>query len=190
MMMNTYHYLVVVSLLYLSCHAVPLLPRWIDRQLPIPVEGLSWHEVTELILSPLLLCGVFALYRHLIVLRKKEASDLRYVLPFLIVACICQQGQGIHLAANTIHSTISSGNEYNPHASLTQRLTYFLDEHLGHHMIFAGLAFTFTLLIFHEKLYISRLPPNSPSSSTPFFLANPDPFIGYNSWYCMVYGRC
>jgi len=150
--MKDYHLLFFVSVLYLACHAIPLLPRWIDDTFTIPVEGFTWHELTEMILSPTLLCSIFALYHHLIVERKKNPNNLRYIFPFLVIACICQQGQGIHMAANTIHSTISPGNEYNARAGLTQRLTYFLDENLGHHMIFFGLALSFSMLIFHDKI--------------------------------------
>jgi len=150
--MNVYHHIVIMSILYLSCHAVPLLPRWIDKTFPLPVEGFTWHELTEMMLSPLLLCSVFALYQHLIKARNKQPAEFWYTLPFLVISCISQQGQGIHLAANTIHSTISPGNEYNRHAGLTQRLTYFLDEYLGHHLVFTGLALIFTLLIIQDKL--------------------------------------
>jgi len=149
--MKDYHLLFLVSVLYLSCHAVPLLPRWIDDAFTIPVEGFTWHELTEMILSPMLLCSIFALYQHLIVECKKNPSSFRYIFPFLVITCLSQQGQGIHIAANTIHSTISPGNEYNPRAGLTQRLTYFLDENLGHHLIFFGLALSFSLLIFYDK---------------------------------------
>lgn len=36
------------------------------------------------------------------------------------------------MAGNTIHSTISPGQEYNPHnKNPTYKLVYFLDEYLG-----------------------------------------------------------
>jgi len=147
----TRQYLFAFSILYACMHFTVILPRWIDEKFHIPIEGITWHELSEFILAPVLISSLFVLYYDLLPKKDGKIQSLWQLIPFLVLSTIASYGQGVHMAGNAIHSLLSIGQEYNPNAGLTLRVVYFLDEYLGHHLLFAPLAILTLILIYLDK---------------------------------------
>jgi len=90
--------------------------------------------VFDLLICPFLLgLALYSVYSWLI--KEKDHVFIRFLFIFLLIFCI--EGYGLHWAANTLNSAISSI------VSVDEELktyVYFLDEHLGHWLIFYSLV--------------------------------------------------
>jgi len=141
----------ITVVLVISCSA-PLLPHKLDHLLPIRIPGFSWHEIVELLLYPLSILLLIKLFHQLCSYQKNPSSSLlsRQLL-LLVGAMVSLQGQGIHLAANCIHSALPRTFEKFPTRGLHhEQVTYYLDEVLGHFLLFGGIAISLFELIRKE----------------------------------------
>ncbi|ETO14140.1 hypothetical protein RFI_23228 [Reticulomyxa filosa] len=153
-------YLLVLCIMLVS--AVPLVPRAIDRNFPIPIAGMTWHEILDCL-------GIFALsmqtfityYAHLQAnkSKKEEKISATKLLPIILSITLMIEGHGIHWSCNAIHRTFNPGNEWKNNKNTLYTLTYFLDEILGHFLLFAGIAISCLLLILIEPQQDLQMEP-------------------------------
>ena len=92
---------------------------------------------TPLVLIPL--------YWLLFLWAGKGSPSLMESLVFMLLAALWVEGQGMHLAANSIGHLLGS-----PGASDATNLTYFYDEQLGHYLWHIGLLGLAALLLYRE----------------------------------------
>jgi len=138
--------------LVLSMLSLVFLILLVFLRIPFPPFPLiSYQDVFD-ILTPLVLIPIYwLLFRY-----SSSRSELAGEIIFMILASLWIQGQGMHLAANSINNLISGladkqGIDMIPIDVV--RLTYFFDEILSHflwHFGVVGLAF---LLIYRERRY-------------------------------------
>ncbi len=103
--------------------------------------------VFDLLICPFLLgLALYSVYSWLI--KEKDHVFLRFLFIFLLIFCI--EGYGLHWAANTLNSAISSivGVDEG-----LKTYVYFLDEHLGHWLIFYSLYGILTYFLFVSIFY-------------------------------------
>jgi hypothetical protein len=101
-----------------------LSPAFLNRQFP-PYPLIKWGDFTDL-LTPLVL---IPLYWILFRLEGKPAPSFRAMLAFLVLAAMYAQGQGMHLAANSIGHLLE-----NAKGTPAEQLTHFYDEVLSHYL--------------------------------------------------------
>ena len=127
------------------------IPGVVDRLVPLP-DGLAFRDVLRgLFLTPAAVLASFWLLTSLIGPGKPLRSSFALLALFVLAQSIALQGQGIHLASNSIHSHVNPGNELPSNASRFARLLYFFDEHLGHHVWFCGLCSGWLVLLLAER---------------------------------------
>ena len=104
---------------------------------PLMKSGDVLDLLTPLVLIPL--------YWSLFQIQPISAPSQREVLTFLIFAVLWVQGQGMHLAANSIGHLIQPYDD-----SKLRQLTYFYDEILSHYIWHLGLVGLSALLIYRQ----------------------------------------
>eukprot|EP01083_Nonionella_stella_P184276 668522_1 len=149
-------HLYLVCICFIALAGVPLVPRRLDHWLPIPMDGLSWHEVLESVLMYILSFIIFSLYYRIVTLNKTNLRSVTVFIPILISLCMSMEGNGIHWSCNAIHYTFNPGNEkkamqYSRHKTLYS-LTYFLDEIWGHHLMIGGNCLSFMIILWADRL--------------------------------------
>ena len=146
----------LLCICFIALAGVPLVPRRIDRWFPIPIPGLSWHEVLESIFMYILSLVIFSLYYRMITYKKTSIPSVLYFIPILLSLMISIEGNGIHWSCNAIHSTFNPGNEKSAIKYTRQKtlysLTYFLDEYWGHHLLIGGNCLSFVIIVCAEYL--------------------------------------
>jgi len=100
------------GILFLFCVAfqlsIPLIPRRLDNYLPLHFV-VTWHEVIDLCLTPIVcVCSLWLFFG----LVKGRKNLCLWLILFVIGLSIGCDGHGLHLASNRIHSYISPGNEW------------------------------------------------------------------------------
>ena len=139
------------GILFLFCVAfqlsIPLIPRRLDNYLPLHFV-VTWHEVIDLCLTPIVcVCSLWLFFG----LVKGRKNLCLWLILFVIGLSIGCDGHGLHLASNRIHSYISPGNEWNSNGNELQHTVYFLDEYIGHSMAFYGWIIIFILMILADE---------------------------------------
>jgi hypothetical protein len=135
--MNTRPALVLAFAIALA--AFIILPALLGSPFP-PYELMHWADVFDL-LTPLVVIPLYWL-----LLRSTTASSLgnRQVLSFLVLAALWVEGQGMHLAANSISNLLGDGS------TEVHDLVHFYDEALSHyvwHIAMAGLSVLLVLAV-------------------------------------------
>jgi hypothetical protein len=130
--------IVVFALLFLVL--IIGLPFLSSQFSPYPL--MKTQDAVDL-LTPLILIPVYWL---LFLVHPDAKSGPREALVFMVLAALWVEGQGIHLAANSIgHLTEAfTGSE-------AAALTYFYDEVLSHYMWHAGIIGLSLLLIYRQR---------------------------------------
>ena len=117
-----------------------MAPPLLNKQLscyPLMKAGDVFDILTPLILIPI--------YWLLFRLDKNKTPGLAGTLIFLLFAALWVEGQGMHLAANSIHHLLE-GME----SSDAYKLTYFYDEVLSHYMWHFGIFGLSTLVLLRQ----------------------------------------
>ena len=144
----------LTCVIFIFFAGIPLVPRLIDRIFPIPIDGLSWHELLESFCMQLLTISIFSIFYRIVTNDQKYSPNAFVFIPILFALTMSIEGNGIHWSTNAIHSTFNPGQEYQyNNTSLLFKLTYFLDENLGHHMLIGGLLLSFLIIIWYQRLY-------------------------------------
>jgi hypothetical protein len=99
--------------------------------------SMHWGDVLDL-LTPLVM---IPLYWHLFTSGGRVAPGRTASLAFMILAAVWVEGQGMHLAANSIGNLMGEG------AGAVQSLVHFYDEVLSHYIWHAGLLSLSVLLL-------------------------------------------
>ena len=155
-MLSLIRHLYLLCVCFVALAGAPLIPRRIDKWLPIPIDGLSWHEVAESLFMYILSIVTFALYYRIITFNKTKIPSVTTFIPILLSLLISMEGNGIHWSCNAIHSTFNPGNEKGAITHTRQKtlysLTYFLDEYWGHHLLIGGNCLSFIIISYSEYL--------------------------------------
>ena len=156
MIMSLIRHIYLLSICFIALASVPLVPRRIDRWFPIPIDGLSWHEVLESLFMYILSLVTFWLYYRIVTFNKTMIPSIIVFIPILLSLMISIEGNGIHWSCNAIHSTFNPGNEKDAIKHSRQKtlysLTYFLDEYWGHHLLIGGNCLSFMIILYSEYL--------------------------------------
>ncbi|OGO32452.1 MAG: hypothetical protein A2Z16_16355 [Chloroflexi bacterium RBG_16_54_18] len=116
-----------------------------------PFPLISYQDVFD-ILTPLVLIPIYWLLFRC----SSSRSDLASESIFMILASLWIQGQGMHLAANSINNLISGLADkqlIDKFPIDVVRLTYFFDEILSHYLWHLGVVGLAVLLIYREWRY-------------------------------------
>ena len=108
-----------------------------------PYPLLSVQDVVDL-LTPLVLLSLYLLLYRISPQTPLSFSGLVF---FIIFAAFWAMGQGMHLAANSIHNLLS---EMGMETGDVYKLTYFFDETLSHYLWHAGIVGLSALLIYRQ----------------------------------------
>jgi hypothetical protein len=92
-----------------------------------PYRQIAWADVFDMF-TPVVLMPLYWL-----LLRDAGPLSTRDTLLFVVLAAVWVEGQGIHLAANSIGHKVHAG-------STAYRVTEFYDENLGHYLWHAGIV--------------------------------------------------
>lgn len=108
-----------------------------------PYPLLRVQEVVD-VLTPLVLLSLY-----LLLYRISPQTPLSFsgLVVFIIFAAFWAMGQGMHLAANSIHNLLA---ERGMETGDVYKLTYFFDETLGHYLWHAGIAGLSAVLIYRQ----------------------------------------
>jgi hypothetical protein len=110
---------------------------------------ISYQDAAD-ILTPLVLIPIYwLLFKSASGGRPTRAEEIA----FIVLAALWTEGQGIHLAANSIDNLISAlahSQTLDVTGTDLYRLTYFLDEHLSHYLWHIGVLGMMALLIYVE----------------------------------------
>ncbi len=110
---------------------------------------MSFQDALDL-LTPLVLIPVYWL---MLKASSNRRPTLAEEIGFLIFAALWIQGQGMHLAANSVDNLIeglAKKQVIDVTGSSIYQLAYFMDEHLSHYLWHLGLIGLTALLILHE----------------------------------------
>ena len=154
---------------YILGNSLPLLP--VQRLLPIAVihrleavPGFYAKKSIEVFITPLIGLSFVLVYFGQVFSCTQQAyykiSTVSFFVSFsvfVIGLLIAVEGHGIHLAADAIHSAVSStgGQEWNDgfvDSIRGYRLIYFLDETFSHHVWFCGGFISYLILIWIENV--------------------------------------
>jgi hypothetical protein len=117
---------------------------------PFPLMPLASYQDAFDILTPLVLIPLYWLILHY---SGREAPRLSETIAFLILAVFWVEGQGVHLAANSISNLMvlfARSGLVDVTGSDIFKLTYFYDEQLGHYLWHIGVLGLAALLIYRE----------------------------------------
>jgi hypothetical protein len=119
-------------------------------RIPFPLYPfMSWQDALD-ILTPLVLIPIYwLLFRY----ASSERPSLAEEIVFLILACLWVEGQGMHLAANSVNNLsegLAKSGGLNILTSNIYSLAYFMDEHLSHYMWHLGVIGLAVLIIFRQ----------------------------------------
>jgi hypothetical protein len=110
---------------------------------------ISYQDAAD-ILTPLVLIPMYLLlFRFATSGSPSRAEEIA----FIVLAALWVEGQGMHLAANSIDNLISAlahSHTLDVMGTDLYRLTYFLDEHLSHYLWHIGVLGMMALLIYTE----------------------------------------
>ncbi len=110
---------------------------------------ISIPDLIDLIFYPPVIgLTLYAIYRSIICGKKNSLIDYFFIL-FLVIHFI---GHGFHWAANAIHETIKHASIYD---TSTISYAYFLDEVLGHKIMYYPLYFMLLLFLLEEIRYLN-----------------------------------
>jgi hypothetical protein len=112
---------------------------------------MSYQDVFD-ILTPLVLIPIYWLLFRC----SSSRSELAGEIIFMILASLWIQGQGMHLAANSINNLISGLADKQLIDKIPNdvvRLTYFFDEILSHYLWHLGVVSLAVLMIYREWRY-------------------------------------
>ena len=104
-------HLYLVCICFIALAGVPLVPRKLDHLVPIPIDGLSWHELLESMFMYLLSLAIFSLYYMIVTFNRTSVPSVWSFVPILLSLLMSMEGNGIHWSCNAIHSTFNPGNE-------------------------------------------------------------------------------
>jgi hypothetical protein len=108
-----------------------------------PYPLMNVQDVVD-VLTPLVLLSMYLLlYR----ISPDTPFSIWGLVVFVIFAAFWAMGQGMHLAANSIHNLIA---EKGMETGDVYKLTYFFDETLGHYLWHAGIVGLSALLIYRQ----------------------------------------
>jgi hypothetical protein len=114
-----------------------------------PFPLMSWQDALD-ILTPLVLIPVYwLLFRD----AEGEGPRLWQEIAFMLLAALWVEGQGMHLAANSINNLIeglAEGQAIDIRQADIYRLTYFYDETLSHYLWHIGVIGLAALLIYRD----------------------------------------
>jgi hypothetical protein len=118
-------------------------------KIPFPPFPLVSCQDAFDILTPLMLIPLYWLIFHY---SGREAPTLSDAVAFLILTVFWVEGQGMHLAANSISNLMesASGSLVGVTGSDAFKLIYFYDEQLGHYLWHIGVLGLAALLIYRE----------------------------------------
>ena len=119
-------------------------------RIPLPPYPLmSYQDVLD-ILTPVVLIPVYwLLFKY----AGGEGSKLWEEIAFMVLAALWVEGQGMHLAANSIDNLIeglASRQVIDILQTDIYQLTYFFDEHLSHYLWHIGVVGLAALLIYRD----------------------------------------
>lgn len=123
-------------------------PSVFHQTFPLRTD-LEWGDVLD-IATPLVVLGLIWLLIH----RTIRTPDSRLALPFLLLAIVWAQGQGMHLASNSIDHQVPAGA-----SGALPDLIHFYDERLSHYVWYLGVAMLpvyFLVLMWRDKALVSR----------------------------------
>ncbi len=119
-------------------------------RIPFPLYPLMSYQDAFDLLTPVVLIPVYWL---LFKFATGMAPSLAEEITFVVLAAIWVEGQGMHLAANSINNLIgvlSQSGQIDVTGSDIFNLTYFYDELLGHYVWHIGVLGLAALLIYRE----------------------------------------
>ena len=114
-----------------------------------PYPLISYQDVVDL-LTPLVLIPLYWLLFKLV---SSERSSTIEEIVFIVFAVLWIQGQGMHLAANSINNLISvlaQEQVIDVKSTDIYTITYFFDEQLSHYIWHIGILGMAALLIYRE----------------------------------------
>jgi hypothetical protein len=119
-------------------------------RIPLPPYPLmSYQDVLD-ILTPVVLIPVYwLLFKY----AAGQGSSLWEEIAFMVLAAVWVEGQGMHLAANSIDNLIeglASRQVIDIQQTDIYQLTYFFDEHLSHYLWHIGVVGLAALLIYRD----------------------------------------
>lgn len=117
---------------------------------PLPLYPLMSYQDALDLLTPLVLIPIYWL---LFKLALGQGSIRWEEITFMVLAAVWVEGQGMHLAANSINNLIENlaGDQgINILGTDIYRLTYFIDEHLSHYLWHIGVVGLAALLIYRD----------------------------------------
>eukprot|EP01084_Bolivina_argentea_P148043 258915_1 len=151
-------HLYLVCVCFMALASVPLVPRKLDHWFPIPIDGLSWHELLESVFMYILSFLIFSLYYRIITLNPYNNTPSVFVfIPILTSILISMEGNGIHWSCNAIHYTFNPGNEKKNIQRTLYTLTYFLDEIWGHLLMIGGNCLSFMIIFWAEYICFNQM---------------------------------
>jgi hypothetical protein len=119
-------------------------------RIPLPLYPLMSYQDALDLLTPVVLIPVYwLLFRF----ATGEGSSLWEEIAFMVLAAVWVEGQGMHLAANSINNLIeglASRQVMDIQGTDIYQLTYFIDEHLSHYLWHIGLVGLAVLLIYRD----------------------------------------
>ncbi len=128
-------------LIFAVAYAVLIIsPAFLDGQFPA-YPLIKWGDVTDLLTPWILLPLYWLLYR----VDARTPPGTRENVAFLVLAALWVQGQGMHLAANSIGHLLDSQKGTDP-----QLLTHFYDEGLSHYLWHLGVVGLAALLLWRQ----------------------------------------
>ena len=104
-------------------------PAIFDQEFPLRTD-IEWGDVLD-IPTPLVVFG----FVWLLVRRTVGAVDAVVAFPLLVIALVWTQGQGMHLASNSIGHRVAEGE-----SGTLPDLIHFYDEQLSHYIWYLGVT--------------------------------------------------
>jgi hypothetical protein len=119
-------------------------------RIPFPLYPLmSWQDALD-ILTPL---ALIPLYWLLFKIAAGKGPILWEEIAFMLLAALWVEGQGMHLAANSINNLIENLAErevIDIQQTYIYQLTYFYDEYLSHYLWHLGVVGLAALLVYRD----------------------------------------
>ena len=117
---------------------------------PFPLYPLMSYQDAFDVLTPLVLIPVYYL---LFRTSSNNRPSVTEVIAFMVLSALWVEGQGMHLAANSIHNlmdALAKNSVLDVKGTDLFQLTYFFDEKLGHYLWHIGMLGLAALLIYRE----------------------------------------